>query len=77
MATLTLTNYTRSAAKAIINRLYEADVKSSLQGDGLVLCGSSIMAKAEGDDDYTIEITSSVYEEKTLKDLVEEGLNRL
>lgn len=78
MASLTLTNYTHAAAKAIINRLYEADVQSSLQNNGLVLRGSSIMADAKGGNDgFTIEITSSKFEEKTLKDLVEEGLDRL
>jgi hypothetical protein len=78
MASLTLTNYTKKAAKAIVKRLYEADVQSSLWPNGLALRGSSIMADAKGEDDsYTIEISSSVYEEKTLRDLVEEGLDRL
>lgn len=78
MSTLTIANYTHVAAKAIINRLYEADVQGSLQNKGLVLRGPSITAEARGEDDgYTIEITSSVYEEKTLRDLVEEGLSTL
>lgn len=78
MSTLTLSNYTHAAAKAILNRLYEADTQSSLQNNGLVLRGPSIMAEAKGTDDgYQISVSSSVYEEKTLRDLVEEGLDKL
>lgn len=79
MPTLKISNYTHEAAKAIIDRLYEADKQSAtIQADGLVMKGNNIHAEARGEDDgYTIEITSSVYEEKTLRDLVEEGLDKM
>jgi hypothetical protein len=65
MSTLKLTNYTRDAAKAIINRLYEADKSASIQNNGLVLRGNSIMAEAKGESNgYEINITSAVLEEK-------------
>jgi hypothetical protein len=78
MATLNLIDYTHAAAKAILKRLYKADVQSSLQNKGLQLKGSSIMADAvPGSNGFNITITSSTYEENTLKELVEEGLDAL
>lgn len=78
MATLTITNYTHKAAKAIINRMYEADNSSAIQNLGLAMVGKSICAEAKATDNgYEIIVTSSVFEENTLKGLVEEGLNRL
>lgn len=79
MPTLKISNYTEQAARAIINRLYEADKQAAtIQANGLVMKGNNVHAEARGEDDgYTIEITSSVYDEATLKELVEEGLDKL
>jgi hypothetical protein len=79
MPTLKISNYTHQAAKAIIFRMYEADKQAAtIQSDGLVMRGNNIHAEARGEDDsYTIEITSSVYDESTLKGFVEEGLDKL
>lgn len=78
MPTITITNYTHPAAKAIIARMYEADKTATTQNYGLAMIGNNIKAQATATAaGYSIEITSNVFEERTLRDLVEEGLDKL